>query len=223
MLDISLFIGKKYGYLTIIELHHKKQKYTKNGCKDGFLYYFKCKCECGNYTIVNLHDLVSNHTLSCGCLQKKNTSLANRRHGLRNTKLFSIYSSIKQRCLNSNCYAYKNYGERGIKICKEWENNFKAFYDWAIANGYKEDLTIDRINNNGNYEPNNCRWVTQKIQCRNYRRNHLITYNNETKCLIEWSELYNIEYKLLHKRLYKGWDIEKALLTPVRHFNKKEG
>lgn len=118
---------------------------------------------------------------------------------------------MKQRCYNENNTRYKHYGGRGIAVCDEWRNNFQAFYDWSMANGYKDTLTIDRIDVNGNYEPNNCRWITNKEQQRNRRDNKLYTINNVTKCLSEWCEIYNINYSTAHYRLLKGLTIKQAL------------
>ena len=139
----------------------------------------------------------------------------NYKHGLKNTRLFSIWNNIKTRCYNSNSPAYKHYGGRGITICDEWRDDFKAFYDWAVSHGYQDNLTIDRINNDGNYEPNNCRWVTIKIQSINRRNNHLYTIYGETKALSLWCEQFNINYKTVRDRLKRGWDIEIALTYPV--------
>ena len=122
---------------------------------------------------------------------------------------------MKKRCINSSDRLFKYYGGRRITICEEWKNDFQAFYDWAMANGYKDDLTIDRIDVNGNYEPSNCRWANSKLQARNMRNNNFVTYKGETHCLSEWAELYNISYKTFWKRLKKGWEFEKALLTPI--------
>ena len=106
-------------------------------------------------------------------------------HGKRNTRLYCIWVSMKQRCYNKNNKDFVKYGSRGIKICDEWLNNFMSFYNWSMENSYKEDLTIDRINNNGNYEPSNCRWITQKAQTYNIRRNRYYTYKNHTLTIEE--------------------------------------
>ena len=208
MLNTENFIGKKYGKLKIVSLSYKKQKYTKSGRKDGFLYYFNCICECGNYIDVNLHDLTSSHTQSCGCYQKTQVSKKNKIHGLTTSSIFHIWTSMKQRCLNPNNKAYKNYGGRGITICDDWKNNFITFYDWAMNNGYKENLSIDRIDNDGNYQPDNCRWVTRKEQNRNYRKNINVIYENTEYCLKDLSVKLNINYKYLHKKYKKGMKIE---------------
>lgn len=139
----------------------------------------------------------------------------NYKHGLRNTRLFSIWSNIKTRCLNSNTPSFKHYGFRGIKICKEWLD-FKVFYDWSISNGYSDNLTIDRINNNGIYEPSNCRWVDMRTQTRNTRNNHFYTIDGVSKPLIEWCEIYKINYKTVRDRLKRKWSIERALTEKVQ-------
>ena len=137
-------------------------------------------------------------------------------HGLRRTRLYGIWNGILQRCFNPNRQKYKNYGGRGITVCDEWRNSFKAFYDWAMANGYRDDLTIDRIDVNGNYEPSNCRWVDAKLQAYNKTTSKYITYKGETKTLAEWAKEKNIKTPTLHLRLYKSkWSVEKALETPV--------
>lgn len=138
----------------------------------------------------------------------------NYKHGLRKSRLFSIWASMKSRCFNPNFPSYKSYGGRGITICKEWLE-FKNFHEWALSNGYADNLTIDRIDNNGNYEPSNCRWTNSKTQSRNTRRNVNITINDETNALIEWCEIYKINYKTVRDRLHRGWNILDALRKPI--------
>lgn len=134
----------------------------------------------------------------------------------RKNKLYQVWCGILRRCNNKSQRSYKDYGGRGITVCDEWKNNFKIFYDWAMQNGYSDNLTIDRIDVNGNYEPNNCRFITNKQQSRNRRNNKIYTLNNQTHCLSEWAEIYNIDYKLVWGRINSGWDIKKALKTPTR-------
>jgi len=128
----------------------------------------------------------------------------NLKHGLRHTRLYNIWTHMKDRCYNSNYFQYYLYGGRGIKICKEWQNDFMGFYNWAIKNGYDDKLTLDRINVNGNYQPNNCRWITRAEQTRNQRNNINITYMGETHCLSEWSRIKSIPIPKLYWR-YKHW------------------
>ena len=123
---------------------------------------------------------------------------------------------MKSRCYNPNATHYKRYGGRGIQICNKWRNDFKAFYDWAMKNGYEDGLTIDRIDVNGDYEPSNCRWVTDNEQARNTSTNKIFTINNESKSLIEWCEIYNINYRTVQDRLSRGWDINRALTELVQ-------
>ena len=122
---------------------------------------------------------------------------------------------MRQRCKNKNVPEYKRYGERGIAVCDEWENSFESFYVWAINNGYADNLSIDRIDVNGNYEPSNCRWATPSEQARNKRDNHLLEYKGEKKMLIEWSEILGFNYRMVKSRLQSGkWTIEEAFTTP---------
>lgn len=209
MRKLQYLTGQKFGKLTVINFNHKiKTNYGQ------WKYYWLCECECGNTIIVCSSNLKTGHTKSCGCLKIENTVNANKKHGLAKHRLYKIWENLKFRCLNKKCNSFKNYGNRGITVCIDWLNNFENFYTWAIANGYKDDLTIDRIDNNGNYESDNCRWVNAKKQANNRRSNRLITYNNETHTLSEWANKYNIKISKLWARLNSGWTIEKSLTTP---------
>lgn len=147
----------------------------------------------------------------------------NYKDGRKNTRLYGIYNNMKTRCYNARSRSYKNYGGRGVTICAEWRDDFKAFYDWAIANGYRDDLSIDRIDVNGNYEPNNCRWVTSYVQSNNTRRNNLVTLNGETHTLKEWSDHFGISEKTVRDRLKRGWSVEESFTTPPdTKYRKKE-
>lgn len=140
----------------------------------------------------------------------------NYKHGGKGTRLWSIYNGMKSRCYNPNVPAYKFYGGRGITICSEWLDSFPNFRDWALANGYSDDLTLDRKDTNGNYSPDNCRWSTKKEQALNTRRNHLVTIGGVTKPLSVWCELYSINYKTVRDRLKRGWDYQSAIIKPIR-------
>ncbi len=140
----------------------------------------------------------------------------NYKHGGKGTRLWSIYHNMKSRCYNSTTPAYHFYGERGIKVCSEWLNDFTNFREWALNNGYSDDLTLDRIDVNGDYCPLNCRWSTSKEQALNTRRNKMVTVNGETKPLSLWCEYFGINYRTVQDRLHRGWDIELALTSPVQ-------
>lgn len=130
-------------------------------------------------------------------------------------RLIVIRHSMYCRCYYPTTHGYERYGGRGIKICEEWRNNPDSFYDWAINNGYKKGLTLDRIDVNGNYEPSNCRWVTKEVQDNNRRNNRKIIYNGETKTLSQWAKLFNINRVTLSDRLKIGMTIDEALNKPV--------
>lgn len=140
----------------------------------------------------------------------------NYRHGLRYSKLYPVWNVMNQRCSNPNNKRYKDYGARGITVCDEWKNSFQAFYDWAITNGYDENAkrgkyTIDRINTNGNYEPENCRIVNNKIQANNKRNNIIIEYRGIKKTLHQWCEYLDLNYKKTYQRLFRdNWNVERA-------------
>ena len=136
------------------------------------------------------------------------------------SRLYTIYLGMKSRCSDPSNASYKNYGAKGIQICQDW-NSFQSFKEWALNNGYSENLTLDRIDSTGHYEPSNCRWIDFKVQQNNRTNNHIIEFNGEKKTLQEWSEIYNIKWTTLYKRLQSGWSIEKTLTTPVRKYKKK--
>ena len=130
---------------------------------------FICKCDCGKIAIVSSRSLRNGDTKSCGCLLSEKSRERAIKHGLRQSRLYRIYYGMKARCNNSNNVKYAHYGGRGISVCAEWRDDFKAFYDWAMSRGYSDDLTIDRVDVNGNYEPSNCRWATYTQQNLNRR------------------------------------------------------
>lgn len=139
------------------------------------------------------------------------------KHGAWGTRLYTIYTQMKQRCYNPNRREYKNYGGRGIGVCSEWLSGFDVFSNWAYSNGYCDNLTLDRINNNGNYEPNNCRWVSMKAQSNNKRGNIIVAYNGEEMTLSECADKYGVDYHTLYVRTQQlGWDLEKAIAKPSK-------
>ena len=147
----------------------------------------------------------------------------NYKHGLRKTRLFRIWSNMKTRCTNPNTCCYKYYGGKGVTICNEWMNDFKHFYDWSMCHGYTDELSLDRIDYAGNYEPDNCRWVTNKTQANNKSDNRYVTRQGITLTLKEWCEIEKINYRTVQDRLKRGWDIEKALvIAPAIKFRRKD-
>lgn len=137
------------------------------------------------------------------------------KHGMGKTRLYRIWKSMRQRCNNPKCINYHNYGGKGVTVCNEWDD-FMQFKNWAMKTGYKDNLTIDRIKSSGNYCPDNCRWVTYKVQNNNRDNNKMIEYNGEMHTISEWSDIVGIKMQTLWMRLKNGWNIEKALTTPLR-------
>lgn len=145
------------------------------------------------------------------------------KHGLSNTRLHRIWHSMYCRCYYKSTNQYKNYGGKGIKVCEEWKHieGFVNFYNWAMANGYRDGLTLDRIDNEKNYSPQNCRWVTYKQQCRNRTNNVYYTFKGETKTSKEWCEIYNISQTTLNDRLKRNWTLEQALTISTKGNHRK--
>ena len=206
----SIEIGEKYNRLTVIE---KAEDYI-NPNNNNRSKRWKCKCDCGNITIVRSSDLKSGSIKSCGCLNKELRKIRNLTHGLSYTKLYIEYNSMIQRCYNINNIRYPRYGGRGVIVCSEWynsdyKNNFdpecvKNFCEWAMSHGYRDDLTIDRINVNGNYEPSNCRWIPKEYQSHNRRNSIKINFNGEEYDLGQISNIMNIDYNFLYHKLVKN-------------------
>lgn len=196
--NIDDFLGKRFGLLRIIDYSISKSNIR-----------FDCKCDCGNVVRLTPQQIATGHNISCGCKLGKDYGINKRtKHGLYNHRLYKTWNNITQRCGKHK--SYKN-----ISVCDKWANDFISFYNWSIENGYREGLSIDRINVNGNYEPSNCRWITQKEQNRNKRNNHYVTINGETKCLADWFIIYNNNSGRFWKRIKRGWSEEDAITTPI--------
>ena len=191
--------GQKFGRLTAL---HRLHNYHKKGT------YWLCECECGNLKEINYRNLRNNNTKSCGCLCKEGT---HHTHNKTNTKLYNVWCGMKSRCYYKNHNKYDRYGARGIVVCDEWKDDFETFYNWAMENNYKEGLTIDRIDNDGNYEPINCRWVTNKEQSNNRSTNVNIYYNGYNYNLAQWGNILNLSHAVLSHRYHNNYDTTEML------------
>lgn len=201
---LDSFIGKKHNKLTIIG-HRKKGENNSN--------YFICLCECGRIAEIRANHLFNDNQETCGRHHKK---YSNPNSG----KLYNTWNSMMHRCYDEKSHKYSSYGARGIKICDEWKNSYYNFYKWSIENGYCDGLWIERIDNDGDYCPENCKWATRKEQMRNTRRSKHIEYKGETHCLSEWCEILNLYYPTINGRLHKGWSVERAFETATnKHYD----
>ena len=209
-------IGKTFGRLLVLE--QLDDRITKSG--NNIIMYL-CECECGNRIEVQGGHLRSGHTNSCGCYKKDRILEAHGTIAMDNPRLYGIWGKMKQRCNNKNYKQYYLYGGRGIKVCEEW-NEFEPFYNWAMSNGYRDDLSIDRINNDGNYEPNNCRWADKYIQARNKRNNVLIEDEDGQMLVLEvFARKYNIQSSTIKYRYLQG-DRGQRLIRPCDYNNKSK-
>lgn len=194
--------GNRYGRLTVIERAESPMEER----------HWLCLCDCGNKAVCSTGNLRSGNSRSCGCYQRDKARKRATKHGHRGERLNWVWSSMKQRCSNPNNVGYKNYGGRGIMVCEEWQE-YEPFRKWALENGYSEGLLLDRQDNNGNYEPKNCRWVTRIEQNRNKRSNRLITYEGKTMCATEWADELGVPSRLILDRLSLGWNFKDTLTT----------
>lgn len=200
--------GRKFGRLTVLGIESSNNK-------QGV--HWLCKCDCGNFAIVSASHLKNGHTKSCGCWLKENSRNINLSHGMAKSRIYTLWRAMKQRCTNPSVCNYYDYGGRGVTVCDEWMD-FGNFYEWALANGYAENLSIDRIDNNAGYCPENCRWVDVKTQANNRRSNKIIEYNGERHTLSEWGSIVGIRAGTIGERLRRGWPIEKALTMPTKRY-----
>ena len=203
--NVQLVAGQKFNHLTVIKLDHIEDrvynsKYEKSGKRTLHLEFYLCKCDCGKETVVEKSHLRKkiDATESCGCI-------AGTHHMSKNNRIYDIWTGIRKRCF-TNTFTnedYKNYGGRGIKMCDEWKNDFTNFYNWALQNGYREDLTIDRIDVNGNYEPSNCRWSTKSEQSQNRRGVHKLLYNGKYMFITDIAKVIGIKRNTILERYHK--------------------
>lgn len=202
-IDLS---GQKFGRWTVISYAGKGK--------------WNCKCLCGTEKVVRGTHMKSGASKSCGCyghdvLIKRNTI-----HGQNKTPIHYLWLDINKRCNNTNYKQFKDYGGRGIRVCDEWRKNFVAFRDWCLSNGYEKGLTIDRIDNDKGYSPDNCRFVGRIVQNNNKRSNHKITVDGKTKTIMQWSREFCINESVIRGRLRRGWSEEDAVRIPLRTFSR---
>ena len=205
--------GRKFGRLSVIK--QADPKYAKSGQK---IYMWLCECDCGNFKALRTADLTSGAIKSCGCLQKERVLEANTKHGMYKARIYKIFCQMRERCNKPKCKNYENYGGRGITVCDEWNgtDGFANFYKWSMEHGYTDKLSIDRIDNNKGYSPDNCRWTDNYTQANNTRKNVNITWNGETHSLSVWGRIKpnGLNYDILRSRLRDGWSIERAFSEP---------
>ena len=200
--------NRRFGKLTVLY----REGFVKQGRQNVFTW--KCICDCGNETHVTSHELTHGHTKSCGCIRRERASKLSYKHGESHTsRLYREWASMKLRCYSKNRKDYINYGGRGIKVCEEWKDYF-SFRNWALKNGYSDDLTLDRIDVNGNYEPLNCRWADAETQANNKRNSKFITYNGKRQTVSQWAKELNIPASRIFDRLSMGWSEEESLTIP---------
>lgn len=195
MIDYSI-IGKRFGRLVVIDLDHV----------DEFRHstWWRCKCDCGNFTTVYRGGLTSGDIISCGCYRSEHKHEYGLKHGLARHPLYTVWAGMIQRCTNQKASNYSRYGGRGIQVCEEWKNDFVSFYDWSMNNGYETGLTLDRIDNHLGYYPDNCRWTDRQTQQNNTRRNRFVTFNGETHTITQWSRILNVNHETLRYRIEHG-------------------
>lgn len=198
--------GQRFGRLLVLECCGRSN--------DGQKVY-RCKCDCGSEKEIRSGNLRNGTSKSCGCLSAEMTSKRNKEtstiHGGCGTRLYRIWIDMRQRCTWGKAINWHLYGGRGIKVCEEWQNDFSAFKEWAENNGYSDDLQLDRIDNDGNYEPSNCKWSTRSEQGNNRRTCVYITIDGETKTLTEWCNINGVSRRAAYCRIRAGWDGEDAV------------
>lgn len=205
--------GKRSGRLTALYDTGERTKSGRN-------VIWMCQCDCGNMFKLDSGGFGSGTIKSCGCWQKERMSKLNLKHGGKNDRLYCVWINMRRRCYDKRTECYKDYGGRGITVCDEWNNDYEVFKKWAMENGYDKDAkllqcTLDRIDVNGNYCPENCRWITSKEQNNNRRSNRRISFQGETRTIRQWEELLGFRNGVIRKRLSAGWSVERTLTEPL--------
>jgi len=204
-------VGDVYGRLTVIG--EAAQEDNSN--------YARCKCSCGKVRDFLIRNITTGKSRSCGCAWREAASNRLKKHGLswgengKMNRLYKIWLDMKERCYNSKNSSFKRYGGRGVTVCDEWRNDYSAFHEWALRNGYKPGLTIERVNNDGDYCPENCVWADRRAQARNRSTNHILKYRGKNYTLAEASELSGLDHSTLIGRLSRGWSVKDAIEKPL--------
>lgn len=208
--------GKKFGKLTAVKIVGKDKQRNN---------LWNCKCDCGNEIVVRSCELKRGHCKSCGCFQKEQSSKFNKTHGESKSKLYNVWIDMKARCKAKTHHAYKWYGEKGVSVCKEWDNDYLAFKKWSIDNGYKDGLTIDRIDSNGNYCPENCRWATRKQQSNNISSCVYFDFMGERLNITQFCEKYNVSHSHFYSKARKNICLDnlmRCILTSKSRITNEE-
>lgn len=204
-------VGRVFGRLTVLK---QVEDHIQPSGQHQAQWLCECNCSERNKIKVIGSNLKRGNTNSCGCIYKETRQVINKTHGdSQRERLYTIWANMKSRCFNKNNKDYEVYGGRGITICEEWKEDYVAFKEWALSNGYNNNLTIDRINVDKNYSPSNCRWVDMVTQENNRTNNHMLDFNGEYHTVQEWSRITGINASTLYTRLSRGWSVEKTLTT----------
>ena len=204
MIDIT---GNRYGRLTVIRVAQRSV--------NGTHIIWECRCDCGNNTSVRSPDLRNGKTQSCGCLKDEKTSKRFRKHPKGTERLQNVYYAMRARCTNPDDADYPRYGGRGINVCEKWKSGPDQFIDWALSNGYRNGLLLDRIDNDAGYNPDNCRWADDYVQANNRSNTRLVTYRGIERPVSELCRDLNINRSTVIGRLNRGWSIEEAVSIPA--------
>jgi hypothetical protein len=217
--------GKIFGSWRVIKRTEKPSNISINNGEAFWL----CECKCGKIAVLSSGSFCANkkngskhRSLQCkSCSAKKRGTIHGYTLAQFGARLLAKRNDMIRRCYKENDKAYHNYGGRGITVCDEWLNSYQKFYEWCIASGFQEGLTLDRIDNDKGYSPENCRWVTKKEQARNRRNNVMLTYNDKTMCLADWATTLKVSRECLARRLKSGWTVDKIMTTPKRVKNEQ--
>lgn len=203
--------GKRFGRLVVL---------NREGTTDNRHTIWHCKCDCGNECTALATNLKRGLVKSCGCLKKEITRNRAMIHGMTGTRLHRIWKLMHRRCYNLSDPKYPQYGGRGIHICEEWKTDFLAFYYWSTTNGYADNLSIDRIDVNGPYSPDNCRWATNRIQSNNRTTNVILEYHGIVHTAEEWACITGIPGNTIRARIERGWSVEQAITIRPNYRNR---